>query len=190
MSAAATHLVSRPKIVVPVALALAVSIALAVGAWASTRAHAGGDPGGRLMAKIAPVVRVVPGMEHGRLPWIAAPCDACQFPAAYALKIEPRWDSCDGMAGTFGWDPVIIQAGFQWAGSRQALVALIDERLTARGWTRGAELSWADGGDAIWIGPHRRVPTEEFALDAPVPPGRQWMVTVEAKPQGQLVTGC
>lgn len=63
------HLVSRPKIVVPVALALAASIVLAVAAWAATHAHAGGDPGGRLMAKIAPVVRVVPGLEHGRIPW-------------------------------------------------------------------------------------------------------------------------
>lgn len=57
------------------------------------------------MAKIAPVVRVVRGLEHGRIPWIASPCGACQVPAAYAIKIEPRWDSCDGMAGTSGWDP-------------------------------------------------------------------------------------
>jgi hypothetical protein len=185
------HLVSRPKIVVPIALALAAAlIALAVAAWASTRAHAGGDPGGRLMAKIAPVVRVVPGLEHGRIPWIAFPCDACQFPATYAIKIEPRWDSCDGMAGTFGWDPVVVQVGFQWAGSSQALMDLLDERLTARGWVRGAEPSWADDGDAIWISPHRHAPTKEFAIESPIPPGKQWMALVEAKPQGPLVKGC
>lgn len=185
------HLVSRTKIVVPVALALAAAlIALAAATWASTHAHAGGDPGGRLMAKIAPAVRVVPGLEHGRIPWIASPCDACQFPATYALKIEPRWDSCDGMAGTFGWDPVIIQVGFRWAGSSQALAGLLDERLTARGWARGAEPSWADGGDAIWISPHGRAPTTEFAIESPVLPGRQWMALVEAKPQGSLVKGC
>ena len=65
-------------------------------------------------------------------PMNRVPCDACQFPATYAIKIEPRWDSCDGMAGTFCWDPVIIQAGFRWAGSSPALAALLDERLSAR----------------------------------------------------------
>jgi hypothetical protein len=62
------HLVSRPKVAVPVALVLAALIALAAATWASTPAHAGGDPGGRLMAKIAPAVRAVPGLEHGRIP--------------------------------------------------------------------------------------------------------------------------
>jgi hypothetical protein len=184
------HLVSRPKIVVPVALALAILTALAVAAWAGADAHAGGDPGGRVMARIAPVVRVVPGLEHGRIPWIAFPCDACQFPATYAIKIEPRWDSCDGMAGTYGWDPVIVQAGFRWAGSSQALVRLFDERLTARGWARSAGLPWADSGDAIWISPHSQALTTELALESPVPPGKQWMALVEAKPSGQLVKSC
>jgi hypothetical protein len=107
------------------------------------------------------------------------------------MKIEPRWDSCDGRAGTFGWDPVIVQVGFCWAGSSRALVRLLDERLTARGWARGTEPPpWADDGDAIWISPDGHAPTTEFTLDFPSPPGRQWIALVEAKPQGQLVKSC
>jgi hypothetical protein len=157
------HLADRRKIVVPTALAAAaVLIALAVAAWprSAAHAHAGGDPGGRLMAQIAPVVRVVPGFEHGHIRWIVFPCDSCQFPVTYAIKVEPRWDSCDGMAGTFGWDPVVIQVGFRWTGSSHALVDLLNERLGARGWARGAAPPWGTmrtpSGSARMDTPRRR----------------------------------
>ena len=142
------------------------------------------------MAEIAPVARVVPGFEH-RIPWIAPPCDSCHFPATYAIKIEPHWDSCDGMAGTFGWDPVIIQVGFRWTGSGKALVTLLDQRLSALGWARGAVTSWSSdkGPDASWISRPGHAPAEEFALDAPTL-GLPWTATIEAKPMGPLVGGC
>ena len=188
------RLAHRRKIVVPIVLALAaVLIALAVAAWprSAAHAHAGGDPGGRLLAKIAPVVRVVPGFEHGHIRWIAFPCDSCQFPVTYAIKVEPRWDSCDGMAGTFGWDPAVIQVGFRWTGSSHALVDLLNERLGARGWAKGAAPSWGDDAGAVWIGPHGHAPAEQFALDPLTPAeNHQWIALVEAKPQGQLVKGC
>lgn len=183
------YLVSRCKIVVAVGVAFAAAlIALAVLTWPSSGARVGGDPGGRLMAKIARVVRVVPGFERGRIPWIAFPCDACHFPATYAIKVKPRWDSCDGMAGTFGWDPPVVQAGFRWTRGRQALVGLLDKRLGARGWVRAAEPSWASaGGNAIWVSAHGHA--KEFAIASPIT-GKQWTAYVEAKPQGQLVKGC
>lgn len=185
------HLVSRRKIVALIVLAIgAALIAVTVAAWPSGPAHPGGDPAGRLMAEIAPVARVIPGFER-RVPWIAFPCDTCQFPTTYATKIEPQWDSCDGMAGTFGWDPVIIQIGFQWKGSDKALMNLLNQRLNARGWARGAVTSWSgdQGPDANWISPLGHGPTEEFALDAPAD-GLPWMATIEAKPMGPLVKGC
>jgi hypothetical protein len=186
-----SYLANRRKVIMSIVLALAaVVIALAVAAWVRSDTHAGGDPGGQLMAKIATVVRVVPGFEHGHIPWIAFPCDSCRFPVRYAIKVEPRWDSCDGMAGTFGWDPVVIQVGFRWTGSSQALVNLLNERMGAQGWTRGAAPSWGNGGDVVWIGPHTHTPAEEFSLDSMPGEAHQWMATVEAKPQGQLVKGC
>src|SRR5262249_29683247 len=188
------HLANRRKIVVPAALALAaVLIAWAVAAWSrsAAHAHAGGDPGGRLMAKIAPVVRVVPGFGHGHIPWIAFPCDSCQFPVTYAIKVEPRWDSCDGMAGTFGWDPVVLQVGFRWTGSSHALAGIVNARLGARGWPRAAAGWWGVDAEAVGIGWHGHAGAEELALCSPILAGmHQWMVLLEAKPQGQLVKGC
>jgi hypothetical protein len=100
-------------------------------------------------------------------------------------------DSCDGTAGTFGWDPVIIQIGFRWTGSGKALMSLLDQRLNALGWARGAVTSWSSdqGPNATWIRPPGHAPTEEFALDAPTL-GLPWTATVEAKPIGPLVRGC
>lgn len=178
------RLASRRKIVMPIVLALAAAlIALTAGAWIRSHTHAGGDPGGRLMAKIAPMVRVIPGFEHGHIPWIGFPCDSCKFPVTYAIKVEPRWDSCDGMAGTFGWDPVVIQVGFPWNGSGHALVGLLNERLGARGWARGTAPSWSsDDAPIAWIGPHGHAPMAQFSLDSMPGEAHQWMAVVEAKP--------
>lgn len=192
------YLASHRKIVMAIVLTLgAALIALAIAAWRGSAAHAGGDPGGRLMAKITPLVRVVPDLEHGHIPWTGYPCDACRFPVRYAIKVEPRWDSCDGMAGTFGWDPVVIQVGFPWTSSSRTLVGLVDKRLAARGWARGAAPSWSgDETPIAWISSHGHAPTEMFTLDPPIPgstnvaPSNQWTATIEAKPQGQLVSGC
>jgi hypothetical protein len=96
------------------------------------------------------------------------------------------------MAGTFGWDPVAIDVGFRWAGSSHALVGLLNERLGARGWAKGAPPSWSgDDSPIVWISPHGHVPAAVLTLDPPVlPKSQQWMATVEAKPQGQLAKGC
>lgn len=186
------HLVSRGKVIVLGVLVVVLgALAVVIAVWPRSAAHPGGDPGGRLMAKIAPVVRVVPGFHQGRIPWIGFPCDSCQFPVTYAIKIEPRWDSCDGIAGTFGWDPVAIQIGFPWTGSSRALVKLLNERLSDLGWGRGGVPSWSSdqGPDANWISPSGPAPAEVFALDSPLESHR-WMATIEAKPQGPLVHGC
>ncbi len=123
-------------------VAVAVAVAFALMSWAFAgwwigSDHAGGDPGGRLMAKLTPLVRVVPGFESGQIPWITGGDANGDFPRIYAMKVEPRWDSCDGMAGTFGWDPALIQVGFQWAGNSASLTKYLNRRLVPRGLTRG-----------------------------------------------------
>ena len=117
------------------------------------------------MARLAPVTKAIPGFK-GHVPWIAFPCDSCGFPATYAVKIEPRVDSCDGVAGTFGWDPAVIQVGFLWAGTTQALVDLLGQRLDAGGWTRGNAPAWAeDGAGDVWNYPPGHAPVETLTLD-------------------------
>jgi hypothetical protein len=137
---------------------------------------------------------MVPGFERGRIPWISFPCDSCKFPARYPIKIEPRWDSCDGIRGTFGWDPALVQAGFPWSGPAESLVALINDRLTARGWAMGAvPFSWGNAGVANWDYPRAGVPEEAFALEPPIEgpvKSDQWIAYLEARPDGPLVKGC
>ncbi len=99
-------------------------------------------------------------------------------------------DSCDGMAGTFGWDPVIVQAGFRWTGGKEALARLINKRLDSRGWMRGFAPGWAnDDPRLVWIYPKGQTATEELSLDSDALNGKgnRWMVTIEGKPKGPLV---
>lgn len=187
-STVAARRFSRSRIRNLVVVALVILIAGSAAVWLPDR-HQGGDPGGRLMSRLIPVVRVVPGFETGRVPWISFPCDSCEWPVRYAIRIEPRWDSCDGTKGTFGWDPAVIQVGFQWARSDQALVKLLNSRLVARGWVIGPTPSWGDGGSPVWVHPRTREPTEALALDG-IAGSSKLMVLIEAKPEGRLVSGC
>jgi hypothetical protein len=186
------HLVSRRKLVAAVVVTAAAALAAVAIAAFRPSAHPGGDPGGRLMAKITLLVRVVPGFERGRIPWGASSCLECQSPAPYARKTEPRWDSCDGLAGTFGWNSVAIQVGFRWTGSRRGLVDLLNARLGALGWAKsGAVPRWAgdQGPGSHWISPPGPSPAEAFALDPP-DQRHQWTAVIEAKPHGPLSHGC
>jgi hypothetical protein len=184
------HLISRRKIGTATVISLAVIIlAVGVAVWPRGSARKGGDPGGRLIAKLAPLVRVVPGFETGHIPWISFPCDSCKWPTRYAIRIEPRWDSCDGTKGTFGWDPAVIQVGFRSTQSYRALVKLLNRRLVGKGWVVGPAPSWGDGGSPVWVHSPTREPTEVFALDG-LAGSTDLMVFIEAKPEGRLVTGC
>jgi hypothetical protein len=183
---------SRWKLGTAVTALAMLLIVLGVTLWTGGPAYPGGDPGGRIMAGLAPVVSVIPGFDKSNIPWIAPPCDSCQFPARYALKIETSWDGCPPFPKSFGWDPVIIQAGFLWSGSRQALVDLLNRRLEARGWVRGAA-PWASVDPAdVWIHAQGVAHSEAFSLSPPQPQGtdHQWMATIMSKPNGRLVGSC
>jgi hypothetical protein len=143
-----------------------------------------------LVEQLAGLVRVVPGFEVGRIPWISFPCDSCKWPIRYAIKIEPRWDSCDGLAGTFGWDPAIVQMGFRWDKTAQELLAALNARLRAKGWEMGEPPTWGSAGDAdTWDYPPSPAPQEALAIESPVEDNR-WMVILEAKAEGPQVKGC
>ena len=126
------------------------------------------------MAGLTPIVKMVPG-----------------FNKADMTTIESTY-GCDGEAGTFGWQPVRIVAGFRWAGSSQTLVALLNRRLGARGWARGIAPGWAGTTDTIdtttWTYPQGRVPGRAFALDPAQ--GKAWTVELVAKPKGRLASPC
>lgn len=143
------------------------------------------------MARLTQVVTVVPGFQNkGAIPWISYPQPEGVNQTTYAMKIEAQMDSCDGMAGTFGWDPVIIETGFRWTGTKHSLADLINKRLVARGWATGAAPGWAfDDPNTVWIYPKGHAATEELSLDSDEPNGKGdgWMITIEGRPKGPLV---
>ncbi len=81
--------------------------------------HHGGDPGGKIMAALSTADAAVPP-------------DAV---VAYRNDDGPRWDSCDGRDGTFGWNDVVYQVGFTSDRADADLVARADAALVKRGWT-------------------------------------------------------
>jgi hypothetical protein len=78
------------------------------------------DPGSRLLAALRPVAAAVPtGVADVQR----------QF-------VEPRWDSCDGIASTYGWDDVTVDVSFNANGMTDAAVlAHIKVSLSSDGWT-------------------------------------------------------
>ncbi len=145
--------------------------------WPSAGASTTGDPGGKIVNQLAPVVSAVPGYGTGAVPWVRElPQD---IGAPYAMKIEPRQDSCDGMAGTQGWDQVAVQAGFQWSEGQPALLNYMNPRLTNLGWSGGSK-RWTktlrNGTGAVLM-----VSNEG---------GSHWGLVATASPVGKAVSGC
>ncbi len=64
----------------------------------------------------------------------------------YQHFIEPHMDSCDGMAGTQGWDPPAVQVYFHWTGTPAALLSYASSHLARAGW--GAMTPETDNGVA------------------------------------------
>jgi hypothetical protein len=150
--------------------------------------HPGGDPGGRLVAAMVPLVRVVPGFDQGSIPWDTDWCDSCKIPDTYALKIEPHWDNCYGVASTAGWDPAIIQTGFVSSQTGGSLAAIIDGRLAALGWVAGASPSWSGDQTAFkaWNFPNNQEPSQTLTLDPGVY-AHHWMVLIQTRAIGRFI---
>jgi hypothetical protein len=89
------------------------------------------DPGHRLLDALRPVAAVVPsGTTVSRRTFT-----------------EPRWDSCDGIKSTYGWDDVTVGVGFVPIGlSDAATVNHIKDGLRSQGWTFDAKSS----SDGAW----------------------------------------
>ncbi len=81
-----------------------------------------GDPGGRILNELRPVAAALP--------------DGAKI--AYRQDIEPRWDSCDGRPGTFGWDDAVVIVHFTTTLSPGAVGAHADAALRPLGWTANA----------------------------------------------------
>lgn len=124
------------------------------------------DPGHHLLAALRPVAAVVPdGVSHLRR----------QF-------VSPSWDSCDGVASSYGWDDVTVDVSFDSNGrSNAAIFAHIDAALRHAGWTYE---STSEPGAWYWqrnvaaghpahiqlLGGTQHQPAKQWDLQATTPP--------------------
>lgn len=135
-----------------------------------TSQHAGGDPGGRIMAVLREAKAAVPEGAHVLL-----------------LQDDgPHWDSCDGRDGTFGWDDVTYYVRFTSDMPAPEVFRAADAALLVEGWTR-------TGGDGnafgSWSPAGTRLAGAEARLSYDVQ-SRVWGLIATAPPVGRPSSGC
>lgn len=172
---------------------IVVAVILVTGAavtWFVTpRTPSSGDPGGQVMNQLTPAVGSLPGYGTAALPWVS------QLPASldasYIIKMEPRQDSCDGMAGTQGWSQAVVQSRFQWDQGLPALVAYMEPRLTQLGWNSLPQPRPSNPPGHSWnktLSNGTRAyldVSEEGGMTSPV-----WQLTAIGQPVGKSASGC
>lgn len=132
------------------------------------------DPGHRLMRQIVgPVLTAVPQ-------------DAT---VSHMRRSEPSWDSCDGQADTYGWDPVDASAEFRTHLGPGMVVTAVKSALRDLGWSFRPHLS----GHGGWLW-YRKLVSGKRAhaeLDGgPASNQRFWDLTASTPPATHPVHGC
>jgi hypothetical protein len=105
---------------------------------------------------------------------------------------EPLWDSCDGRAGTFGWDDVSVDFELKTDQTPAAFVAGTAQALRGSGWNV-EQLS--DQGGPYLTG--SRILDGTIPLKVVLSPSSQsaggpvaWVLSASAPPSGPVATGC
>lgn len=94
------------------------------------------DPGGRIMAAVSTVQRAVPAQAR----------------IVRSQHVKPSWDSCDGRAGTFGWNDVAVVVTFTTPVPARTLLAATTARLLSAGWSpyQGKDGRYQPGPRSAW----------------------------------------
>jgi hypothetical protein len=136
------------------------------------------DPGGRILNTLR--------ATEGALPQDAR--------VLYRYELEPKWDSCDGRPGTFGWDNIMVQIHFDSQSSSDAVVQRADRALRRLGWNPDyvnnqptfIQVGWTrhlDNGSVAKAQLSDGVPDQSAATP-------RWDLFVAAPPVGPQVSGC
>lgn len=100
---------------------------------------------------------------------------------------EPKWDSCDGVSSTYGWDPVTVDVQFHTNGLPvDTIVDHVKARLRSQGWSYVA--SESGGGAWRWIRVLSGNVTATAQLLGAV--GEDFDLQANAEPATHPVKGC
>lgn len=152
--------------------AAAGGAALLVVVWAV--AAPSGDPGGRILGELRPATAAVPGAAT----------------IAYRQEVEPRWDSCDGRPGTFGWDDVVVIVHFTTALSAETVKAHADAALRPLGWMPDSSQRQGDVSSYSWTKELGNGTTATVQVSHEGQDPRAWDLGAGAPPVGPRVSGC
>jgi hypothetical protein len=106
----------------------------------------------------------------------------------YAHYDEPAWDSCDGMAGTWGWDDPSVQVEFSWQGSSTSLLDHAKAALAHDGWGGFAQQVQNGVPGGAWTKKLSNGTTAQVQVGSDG--GGSWFVFGQAPPVGQPSSGC
>ena len=143
------------------------------GAWWRWSNSAIGDPGGKVLAQLSPVVTALPLTVSTKYVW----------------NMEPHQDSCDGRAGTFGWSEVVVQSGFSFKGAPKLLFGVMSPRLSELGWKVGNQEGVPISPNYKW---HKTLTNGSYAqLSVERSYGSSaWQLDAVAPPIGKKASGC
>ena len=143
---------------------LIIAACVAVGAVVSRRDERGsGDPHGRILHALEGPIHAPAGTT-----------------TTFRQEAEPRWDSCDGRPGTFGWNDVADQVWFSTSMSQAAVEGAVDGQLRAEGWSPAGVDTWT----TVAAGSTARA---TLSLS---PKGDHWELMALARPVGRSASGC
>src|ERR1700674_1015084 len=170
---------TRPRWRVGAAVVGVIGV-LALPLWFVGNAIAGpiADPGGRILHALRSTKQALPNDAH----------------VLYRSDLEPKWDSCDGRSGTFGWDNVVVQIHFESGSSTDAVVHGASQAFRTLGWQQDyvnnqstfVQVGWTrrlDNGSIAKAQLSSAVPAQSAAW-----PG--WELFVTAPPVGPQASGC
>jgi hypothetical protein len=172
---------------VRVALAGVVVVAgggAAVLALRTTSGSRGGDPGGRLLDALRPVMSAVPA---GTVEVSTGAHDS-----AYSPKCP------DNRGGRSGWSPVVVWTAFRSSKPSSAVITEVDGHLAAQGW-RPTPSMWdrnagqlqpaAEWGRTVTPGQTATAVIYQFPEGSGSATG-SWYLGAQAKPPGFALPGC
>jgi hypothetical protein len=168
---------SRRRLVAAFVLVVGLSALTAWFVRASTAGSAA-DPGGRILNTLRETEQALP--HDARV--------------LYRYELEPKWDSCDGRPGTFGWDNIVVQIHFESQSSTDGVVQGADRAFRQLGWNPDymhnqptfIQIGWTrrlDNGSVARAQLSDGVPDRSAATP-------RWDLFVTAPPVGPQVSGC
>jgi hypothetical protein len=171
--------ITRSRRMLVAALVLVIGLS-ALTTWfvRASIAGAAADPGGRILITLRATERALPQDAH----------------VLYRNELEPKWDSCDGRPGTFGWDNIVVQIHLESQSSSDGVVQGADQAFRRLGWNPDyvnnqptfIQLGWTrrlDNGSVAKAQLSDGVPDQSGTTS-------RWDLFVTAPPAGPQVSGC